>query len=232
MTTKLDSAEEGTQDSQSESSNTQANQKGVQATQYVTVEQFNSLNQGIEALRRSLQSEKDKGIKKVQAEVGELREVLQSYAQGGKSIHDILGDLEAQEEREARQATLELAKMFRESRMSGSGSGGTGALQGVDVSAVLTELELDPTDTRVQEFRAKKFANETEAYREGAKLQKQILTKQPSDADKPSPEGRRQASPQGQDALMQEYNERSQKLYGHALLRLKTEMRGKGLEIS
>jgi hypothetical protein len=148
------------------------------------------------------------------------------------SVDDLLTDLKEQEERESREAMLEVARAFREGKFPVSGSGGSGAQSGVDINAVLTELELDPTDTRVQAFRSKQFGSETEAYREGAKLLKQISTTQPDDADNPSKESKRQSVPTNQAALRQEYDQRSQKLYGPALLRLKKEMRDKGLEIS
>lgn len=232
MTTKPDSGGEGTQEQAgSEGSNSQPNQKGSSGeAQYVTLEQFNKLNQGLESMRRSMQSEKDKGIKQVRAEVGELREILQGYA--GKNVSDVLDALNEQEERDARQATLELAKLIREGKLSSGGSGGTEQSKGVDVGAVLKELELDEGDTRVQEFRSRSFASETEALREAAKLQKKILTVQPSAADEPSTEGKRHAPASNQEKLREEYNTRAAKLYGTPLLRLKREMREKGLEIS
>ena len=235
MTTKPDSGADGTQASQAEGSNTTPNQKGSSGEeQYVTVAQFQQLNQSIESLRRAMQSDKDKGIKRVEGRLdgieGSVKEVLQSYSRSGKSIEDLVGDLQEQEEREFRSQQRELVEMLRTGRLPG-GSGGTGQ-QGVDVSSVLTELELPSDDVRVQAFRSRQFANEAEAYREGAKLQKQILTKQPSDADAPSSEGKRQSAATDQRALMQEYQERSSKLHGQQLLRLKAEMRQKGLEIS
>lgn len=234
--TKPDSDGEGTQDSQSESSNSQSNQKGSSGeAQYVTVEQFQTLNQSIENLRRSFQSDKDKGIKRVEQKVdaveGDLRTILQQASQSGKSVGDILSELEAQEEREARQAMLEMSRAFREGKLSGD-SRGSGQQQGVNTSAVMAELELDESDTRVQAFRAKTFTSETEAYREGAKLLKQISTNQPSDADSPSKEGKRQSVPANEEQLQQEYQQRSKDLNGRALLNLKMEMRKKGLSIS
>src|SRR5688572_20935313 len=183
MTTKPDSDGEGTQEqASSEGSDNQSNQKGVQAAKYVTVEQFQAtLNQSLEQFRRGLQSDKDRGVKKVAAEVGELREILQNYAQGGKSVNDVLNDLEAQEEREARQAILETAKALREGKFPSFGSGGTGQEKGVDVNAIVSELEMDETDTRVQAFRAKQFSSPADAYREGAILLKKIQTNQPTD---------------------------------------------------
>lgn len=228
--TKPDSDGKGIQEeATSEDSNSQSNQKGSSEPQYVTVEEFNRLNQGIEALRRSMQSEKDKGVKKVAAEVGELRQILQGYSD--KSVGDVLADLNRQEEQEARQAMLDFARMMKQGNFPSGNSGGSEP-KGVDVSAVVKELELDESDTRVQAFRAKTFASEAEALREAAKLQKQILTVQPSDADQPSKEGKRTAPATNQAQLQQEYEQRSQKLYGASLLRLKREMRDKGLEIS
>lgn len=237
MSTKADSSLDGIEDeATSENSKSKDNQTGGSQPQYVTVEQFNRLNQGIEALRRSMQSDKDRAVKRVEEKVtgleGDVRTVLQSYAQNGKSVGDVLADLDAQEEREARQALLDFSRGLKEGRFPGSGSGGTGQQQGVDVSAVLSELEMDEADIRVKEFRSRSFTSEAEAYREGAKLLKKIHTNQPSDVDLPSPEGKRQSTPQGQDALRQEYQTRSKGIYGQQLLRLKKEMRDKGLEIT
>lgn len=231
--TQSDSPSKGTQESaNSKGSDNDGNQEGRSTPQYATVDQVAQLNQSIESLRRAMQSDKDKGIKRVESRLnsfeGDVRTALQRYAQEGKSAADVVADLEAQEEQEFRQTQRELVQALREGRVPGNGSGGTGQ-QGVDVSAVLAELELDANDTRVQEFRSKQFTNPAEAYREAAKLQKQILTKQPSDADNPSRESKRQSAPSDIEALQQEYNERSAKLHGQALLRYKREMRAKGL---
>lgn len=229
MSTKPDSDGEGNEERHSEVSNNQSNQKGSSGDpKYVTVEEFMKLNQTLEAMRRSLQSEKDKGVKRLEGEVGELKQILQSYR--GKSTDEILQDLEEQEEREARQAVIEMARGFREGRFPERESR-QDSQKGVDVAGVLKELELDDSDTRVQAFRSRAFQSETEAYREAAKLVKQINTTRPDEADQPSITNKR-LSASSQEELRKEYDRRSEKLYGPALLKLKKEMREKGLEIS
>lgn len=237
MATKSDSLPEGTEDAAtSEGSHNGSNQEGRSAAQYVTVEDFQRIQQSLEAVRRQLQSGHDKGVKKLDQRVEgieqNLKSLLQNASRSGQSVDELLGQLEAEEEREAREATLEIARALREGRFPAAGSGGTGQQTGVDVSAVLTELEMDESDTRVQDFRAKKFTSEAEAYREAAKLLKKIQSTQPDDADTPSPESRTRQGKPNQAQLMQEYQRRSAPLHGQALLRLKKEMRDKGLEIS
>lgn len=238
MSDVADSALQGSADNaESGASGSKANQtgSGSQAT-YVTADEFQKLQSQIEAMRRSLQSEKDKGVKRVEERVsaieGDLKSVLQNAAKQGRSITDVLEEIDATEERETRQAMLEMARAFREGRFPQAEPVGNGQGSGVDVDAVLKELELDDGDVRVKEFRSRPFSSEAEAYREAAKLAKKILTTQPSEADKPSPEGKRQATPTGQQALMEEYNRRKATLYGRQLMNLKREMRERGLEIS
>jgi hypothetical protein len=108
---------------------------------------------------------------------------------------------------------------------------GSAQASGVDVTNVLRELELDETDTRVQEFRSRSFGSEAEAYREAAKLLKTISTRQPSAADMPSPVGRGATTATKLEQLRQEYDSRSKNLRGQQLINLKMEMRKKGLNV-
>ena len=238
MTTKPDSPADGNQEeATSDVSESVGNQMGSSGeAKYLTEEKFTQLfNSGLETFRRSLQSEKDKGIKKTNERIdmmeGDVKQILQLAKKSGKSVDEILSDIDAQEEAEARQATLEIAKMFREGKLPGVGSQGSEKTNGVDVNAVLNELELDESDTRVQAFRARQFTSSEELYRESAKLVKQIHTRQPSDSDTPSHEGKRKEPVASREQLQQEYQTRSKGLYGTDLVRLKREMREKGLTV-
>lgn len=238
MTTTLDSGDQGTPEKAiSDGSNSQPNQMGSSGeAKYVTEEVFQSiLDQKLESFRRSLQSDKDKGIKKaterIESMEGDLKKVLQLASKGGKSVEDLIAELDAQEEQEARQASIEVARMLREGKFPVASSQGSEQATGVDVSAVLNELELDESDTRVQAFRARQFKSNEELYRESAKLLKQIHTRQPEDSDAPSSEGKRQSVPTNLQALKTEYESRSKGLYGTNLVRLKREMREKGLTV-
>lgn len=234
MTKEADSPRDGTQGAQPEGSESAGNQNGSSQTDAVTVEQFNKLQAQLENLRRSFQSDKDRGVKQVREKVdgleNEVKELLRSAARSGKSAGDVLGELEEAEERESRQAIIEFARAFRSGQVPVVASPGSEAKQGVDVSEVVRDLELDTEDMSVRAFMTKKFDNEKEAYREAAKLQKSLL-RQPSEADAPSPEARRRAPAGNQDQLMKEYQEGSKNLYGRALLAFKQKMREKGLDI-
>lgn len=198
-----------------------------------TAKQLNELQKQVEMLTRQLQSGKDKAVAKTNQRIDSLerdiKSVLRDALNKGQSVEDILGGIEQEEERETKETLRELARAYREGRAPSTPSYGSDGQNGVDVTQVLRELELDESDTRVQAFRARHFSSEAEAYREGAKLFKQITTKQPSEADLPASVARTQAIPSNQDKLMQEYEKRKEGLRGQALINLKMEMRKKGL---
>jgi polyhydroxyalkanoate synthesis regulator phasin len=141
----------------------------------------------------------------------------------------VLGEIEADEERESREALLEMARAYKSERASGANGLGGQQTSGVDVTNVLRELELDESDTRVQNFRARNFSSESEAYREAALLLKSITSKQPSDADLPSGVAKGAMKPDEAQRLMQEYEQKSKTARGQALVNLKMEYRKKGL---
>lgn len=229
-----DSAElEGTQGSQSEGSNNNAGQQGSEQ-EYVTIKQFNEMMGKIEGLSRTLQGDKDRAVKKTNQRLdgleSNLKAVLEKANLEGKSISDLLSQVEADEEKEFRQTMLEVAKSLK----GGSANDverGSAAGSGVNVAEVLKDLELDETDLRVKEFSTKKFMSKEEAYREGAKLVKTIISKQPTDADLPSGVVDRVKNASKQEQLMAEYKEGSKNLYGQALINYKMQMRKKGLTI-
>lgn len=198
-----------------------------------TAKQLKELQDTVNALARSLQSEKDKAVARTNQRIDglekDLKEVLRSAAQRGQSVQDVLGEIEAQEEAETRRALFEMAQAFRSGQVPQQVTVGPNTGNGVDVTNVLRELELDEADMRVKEFRSRQFTSEAEAYREGAKLLKTITTKLPSDADMPSSVANGVSSQSKQDALMQEYTSRAKDLRGQALINLKAEMRKKGL---
>jgi hypothetical protein len=188
-------------------------------------------------LARKLQSDKDRAVKKTNERLdlieGDLRTVLQQAQQSGKSVSDILTEMDATEEQEARRAFLEVAQQLRSGKFPGQVQG-SGQEQGVDVSKVLEELalsEADKEDVRVKTYQATKFASEADAYRAAVALQKSLIAK-PSEADLPSDIAKQRASAGKQDQLIAEYNEGSKKLFGQALINYKAEMRKKGLRIS
>lgn len=231
-----DSDSNGTQPSANgEGSDKGSNQTGGSAQPTVTIEQLNQLlDQKLEAFRRSTQSEKDKAVKqtnqRLESVEGSLKEVLQAAASKGQSLSDLLGQLDQDEEVQARQATLELARAYREGKLF-SPSGGTEQKKGVDVGAVVQDLELPADDIRVKAFMAQSYQTADEAYREAAKVLKSI-SRQPTDADAPGSENTRQPNPPKQEQLMAEYKEGSKSLYGMELVKFKQKMRDKGLQIS
>ena len=228
-------ATKGTQDAQSEGSNNGAGQRSSEP-EYVTVEQFKTITEKLEQIARLTQSEKDRAVKKtnerVDAVEGTLKEVLQSAAKRGVSLADLLDEAERHEQEQFQKDMREMVESFKSGNFPAAKSQGSETDNGVDVSKVLKELELDLNDTRVKEFAAKQFGNVADAYKEGAKLIKTISTRQPKDSDKPAGTSERAAAGNKQEQLMAEYNEGSKKLRGQALINYKMEMRKKGLEIS
>jgi hypothetical protein len=229
-----DSDKQGTEGGQPEGSVAESNQKG-NSSQTVTLtakELADMLDQRFEAFRRTTQSEKDKAVKQTNQRLdgleGDIRSVLQKASQDGQSISDVLTSLDVEEERQARQSMLEVARMFKEGKFPGQGSGGSEQTSGVTVTEVVQELELPVDDLRVKEFMSRNFTDRAEAYREAAKLTKSLL-RQPSDADKAGDLSQRQSDVPAMQKLQEEYNTRSANLRGQALINLKAEMRKKGL---
>lgn len=230
-----DSLEQGTQGAATpEGSDVAGNQKGSSQPEYITVEQFSKIQEQIEALRRQMQSSKDKAVKRTEERLEglerDVKTVLQTaLKQGKRDISDVLAEIEESEEAETRELLRKMALTYKEGGFQrderGSSTGG------VDVEGVIQELELDKSDPRVSEFRTRQFASREEAYREAAKLLK-LITKQPSEADRPSDVAKRQEYATKQEQLMAEYRERAKNLRGRDLIDLKFEMRKKGLQIS
>lgn len=236
MTQAEDSAkDDGIQEEPtSEDSKKSGGQRGS-ATEADLRAELADLNKKFDQLLRATQSNKDRAVKKVGEKVealeGDVRELLRVAQREGKTIQDVVTELDTAEERESRQLLLEMARSYREGNFPSQSSRQT-AKQGVDVSEVLSDLDLDETDVRVKEFRSREFSSTDEAYREGAKLQRTIRTTQPTEADRASEIGKPPRPAGKQEELMKEYREGSKNLYGRALLLYKQEMRGKGLEIS
>lgn len=225
----------GTEGSQPEGSEKSQGQQSSVAADAI-LQQLTKLQQQFDALQRQTQSGKDRAIKqtnqRLDALEGDIRQVLQTARSQGKSVDDLLRDVDEAEERETRQLMMEMARSFREGRFPGQPERQSGENQGSFAADVLSDLELDAADTRVQAFRAKQFASREEAYREGAKLLKQIQSVQPSDADRPSEPSPTRKPATNQDELRREYEQGSKGLYGRQLILFKQQMREKGLEIS
>jgi hypothetical protein len=238
---KTDSAElEGTQDSQSKGSNNKSGQQGSEP-EYVTVEQFKEIQKTLDLVSRQLQSNKDRAVKHTNERLGgvderldgvekDLKQVLQLAAKDGKSVNDLLSEVESQEEADFRKTMKLIAESFKNGNPQANSFGSEKA-KGVDVSEVLKELELDSNDVRVKDFANRTFESREQALLEGVKLVKTIISRQPSDADKPSGTSDRAKAANKQEALQAEYDEGSKKLHGQALINFKMEMRKKGLQI-
>jgi hypothetical protein len=217
----------------SESSNSKTGQRSSSAETDV-VAQLNKLQTEFDKLSRRLQGEKDRAVKQTNQRLdvleGDIRTVLQQAAQQGKTVTDVLSDMDEAEERETRQLLVEMARTFKN---GGQQSGSRQEAQsGVDVSEVVNELGLDTEDASVKAFMAKSHGSLAEAYREGGKLLRQIAFNQPSDGDQTSHVARKPAPASSQEKLMQEYREGSKGLTGRNLIMFKQQMREKGLEIS
>lgn len=232
-----DSADNGgTQGRQPEGSQSQSGQQNSSSPEYVTVEQFREIQKSLDLVARQLQGEKDRAVKKTNERLDgvekDLKAVLQIAKRDGKDIDTLLSEVESQEEADFRQVMLEVAKTFKNGGLPQSATGGTAQSKGVDVSAVLKDLEMDLSDLRVKEFATRKFESEAQAYAEGAKLLKTIISRQPTDADQPSGASERTKAASQQEKLMQEYADGSKNLRGQALINFKMQMRKKGLDIT
>lgn len=233
-TGKKDSAQdEKIEDAQSENLDKSGGQRGSEQ-EYVTKEEFLAIQKSLDALNRNLQSEKDRAVKKTNERLNGIengiKEVLQKAAKENLSVTDLLSQVEQQEEVDFRQTIKTLADSLKTGSL-GQSSHGSEQSKGVDISVVLSELELDPEDLRVKDFSTKKFASAEEAYREGAKLVKTITSKQPTDADTPGNVNERQKAASKQEQLMAEYEKGAANLRGQALVNFKMQMRKKGLSI-
>lgn len=227
---------EGTQEqASSESSKDSVGQQRSVASESSLAETVQRLQQQIDSLVRGSQSEKDRAVKKTNQRIDaletDIRTILQSAQREGKSVGDLLSDIEDAEERETRTLMREMASAFKEGRFPGVPERQSGKQDNV-ASEVLAELELDPEDMRVKAFAAKQFESREQAFREGAKLLKTIATTQPSDADRAVSTARQQSTKTNQEKLLEEYREGSKGLYGRALMMYKQQMRSKGLEIT
>lgn len=227
--------DDGTQEEATSESSKQQSGQHSSSTETITVEQFRALQGQLTALQRSIQGDKDRAVKKTNQRLegleNSLKEVLQTAKREGKSIDEVLDEVNHQETVETQNMLREMAIAWRAGQFPQKDLRGSESESGVDVSEVLSELELDDSDVRVKEFRSRAFKSKDEAWRDAAKLVKS-MTKQPSDADKSEVEGKRPAPASNQDKLMQEYREGSKNLYGLALTKYKQKMREKGLEIS
>lgn len=234
MSDKDSEVQEGTQDSQSEGSDKGTGQRGSEP-EYVTVEQFKTITEKLDQIARMTQSEKDRSVKRANERVdsieGTLKEVLQGAAKRGVSLADLLDEAEKQEQAKFQEDMREMVQAFK-TGFPGVKSQGSEKTDGVDVSVVLKELELDLNDTRVKEFASKQFETKEQALIAGAKLIKTISTHQPNEADLPAGASERAKAAGKQEQLMNEYKEGSKKLFGQALINYKMEMRKRGLNIS
>jgi len=227
--------DDGTQEAAtSESSNEQSGQQSS-SKDTITVEQFNELKRQIDLVNRQLQSDKDRAVKQTNQRLDgvekSLKEVLQAAKSQGKSIDEVLDEYNQEETIATQNMLREMAQAWKAGQFPQSGSR-QGQQSGVDVTSVLSDLELDASDVRVKEFASRQFASKEEAYKQGALLVKSISKTQPSDADKAESAGQRARPAGNQERLMQEYREGSKNLFGMQLTRYKQSMREKGLEIS
>lgn len=232
--TKDSVEKDGTQvEPTTEGSESVSSQQSSPATSDIET-QIKALQRTVDQLARATQSNKDRAVKqtnqRLDALEGDVRQVLQLAQQKGLSVSDVLNQMDEQEERESRELLLEMARSWKGGVQPGT-SRGSGVQTGVDVDAVLSDLELSGEDLRVKAFRAREFTNEAEALREAIALKKTISTKQPSEADNPSTIAKA-GSASKQDELMREYTEGSKNLRGQALINYKMQMRKKGLRIS
>lgn len=232
MTTNKDSAvEEGTQGTPiPEGSDSSTGQRNS-AAGVVTKEQYDALAREIESLKRGMQSEKDRAVKKTNERIdalqSDIQTVLREALNSGKSVGDLVKEIEESEEREFRQTLKELATSYRS-----GGEQGKAQKQVVNTLEIVKELEFDPEDMRVREFASQQFSTPEEAYKAAALLQRKIVSTTPSDADTASSEAKRKTFASKQEALRAEYLEGSKNLRGQALMNFKRAMRQKGLDIS
>lgn len=235
MATDKDSAlDKGTSEQPNSESSDKSNGQHNSEAEYITKTEFLRIEKQIQDMARLVQSEKDRSVKKANQRIdkleGDIRTVLQTAVSEGKSVGDLLSQIERDEEAETRQLLRELA-LNAKNGLAPKSSGGTQEDGKVDASVVISELELPADDIRVKSFATRTFSSEAEAYREAAKLAKS-LSKQPSDADRSSEESARKTFATQQERLMNEYTEGSKNLRGNALIQYKQAMRKKGLDIN
>jgi hypothetical protein len=222
--------QDGTQGEQPTSESSQS-QTGQQRSNEgaLTKEEFVQFQNEMRGLVRGLQGEKDRAVKKTNQRMdnleGDIRTLLQTAARDGKTVNEVLQEIDAQEEAEFRASLREVVQSIRGGQ---PGQAGGTASNGVNVQQVVSDLELDPNDVRVKEFMSRSFDTQAEANLAAAKLVKSISKNQPTDADRPGNETARTSSPDKQKQLQAEYEAGAKTLRGVPLMNWKRTMRAKG----
>lgn len=201
-TTPLDSGPDGGGSAGAPSSAASAGKGDSEGSgQAVTLSQadWEALNRRLQAIERGEQAAKDRAVRKTNERLdrleGDFRSLLERAAQEGRSAKDVLTDIAASEEADARQALMEMAQAFRSGKFSPAGVGI--AQSATDAAAqVFSNVGLDPKDPDVAVAMSEVAGKSPEAIELAAYRLKERKASQPNpkDAQSPAPRGGAPAS--------------------------------------
>jgi hypothetical protein len=142
----------------------------------------------IDARTRSLQGDKDRGVKKVSDEISDLKKMLADY----DKLREKLSPDEAIEQIELKQSVQEIRDFITQQRGTSASTQAPGTGDGVAVNAAkaFAEFDLDLKDPRVADALGKTYNTEAEAVAAAGRVYRQIqLSPTPTPAQDASVQG-------------------------------------------
>src|SRR3990167_704416 len=130
----------------------QKDDKPSSETVTLSKEQWETINNRLTRIESGAQSEKDRAVRKVSDKVekleNDLRPVLERASREGKSVDDVLKELDASDEDEFRDNVRKLAKALSSGALLQPGSDTTIGNNG-EVARIMQEYELSTNDPAV-----------------------------------------------------------------------------------
>lgn len=166
----------------------------------------NLLNQAVD---RGKQAGKDRAVsdtnKRLDKLEGDVRPILERAQQEGKSVGDVLADLNRQQEADDRQVMRDFVNALREGKLPGSVTGNDQS-KGVDAAKVFEQVGLKSDDPDVAIELGKQFENAEQAELAAFRLRERI-SKKPNPTQAQNPALTNNDAPKADlDALSAEYD--------------------------
>lgn len=211
MTNPSDSDPEGgTLEAPSSSGSNQ--QGGEQSSGQVTLSkgQLDQLLERIAKVERGAQSEKDRAVKRTNERMdkleGDIRQVLERASKEGKSVDDMLKEIDQEEEAEFRRNVSRLAQVLPEGKLPAAPVG-NGQAAGEEAAKVIEALKLDANSAEVNKIVAAHGNNPAQLAIELAKHAVEVANRPaPSPSAAPAMTGG-SAVPEDQGAMISRLSE-------------------------
>lgn len=197
MTTSDSSLQDGSGTSPNVPSSSSVNvQRGSEAGTYTKAE-FDALKARLDKFERDTQSNKDRAVKstnqrldKFENELKPLLEQAQKYISNGSSVNEAVAQVQVDQDKAERENALyEMAMAFKSGKLP-STLAGNESTEGVDVTEVITDLGLDPSDPAVKvAFEGKKFTLEQAELTAARLVREKKKLPTPTQAQAPSSVG-------------------------------------------